>query len=185
MNTKDTSKEQALLAMYRKYLTVCEGMNRDEARIKSEQGCPFTSEQLNQALAKKQKLSGYSAKPDSNQPKTLQDYLNDEQIIEARRLVASGIRGNTLKMYLRDLYKIRDKAMLQAIVTLLDIKVTRTGTRGDSLDDKFNAFCAEKVRTHDEMKAYINEIGSKNFIRFTPHLLSRGDMFNKVHAMYQ
>jgi len=183
----NTTKEQALGAIYRKYLTTIEGLTREQAKAKSDNGCPFTAEQLNNALARKVKLSKQyeqSAKPEQSKDKTLQDYLNDEQIIEARRLIDSGIRGNTLKMYCRDLFKIRDKAILQTIITLLDVKVTRTGARGDSLDDKFNAFCAEKVRTVDEMKAFINKIGTKNFIRFTSHLIARGEMFNKVHAMY-
>jgi hypothetical protein len=186
-NANDTTKEQALGAIYRKYLTVVEGMSRDDAvQFTRDNPCQYTAEELNQAISKKHKLNfSFSAKPESKQEKTLQDYLNEQQIAEAQRLVASGIRGSTLKMYCRDLFKVRDKAILQAIVALLDVKVTRTGARGDSLDDKFNAFCAEKVRTVDEMKAFINEIGSKNFIRFTPHLIARGEMFNKVHAMYK
>lgn len=184
-NAKDTTKEQALNAIYRKYLTTIEGMTRDDAvQFTRDNPCTYTSEELNRAISKKHKLSFTSTvKPENKQDKTLQDYLNDEQIAEARRLVAAGIRGNTLKMYCRDLFKIRDKAILQAIVTLLDVKVSRTGSRGDSLDDKFNAFCAEKVRTADEMKAFINEIGTNNFIRYTNQLVARGEMFNKAHAM--
>jgi len=186
-NSNDTTKEQALNSIYKKYLTIIEGMQRDEAvQFTRDNPCQYTADQLNQAITKKHKLNfTFAEKPKDNAPKTLQDYLNEQQIAEARRLVEAGIRGNTLKMYCRDLFKIRDKAILQAIVTLLDVKVTRTGSRGDSLDDKFNAFCAEKVRTTDEMKAFINEIGSKNFVRFTPHLIARGEMFNKVHAMHK
>jgi hypothetical protein len=57
--------------------------------------------------------------------------------------------------------------------------------RGESLDDRFNRFCSESVRTEKEMKSYINQIGSANFIRFTPHLLKRGEFFNAIHAKYQ
>jgi hypothetical protein len=56
--------------------------------------------------------------------------------------------------------------------------------RGESLDDKFNAYCSAEKRTEEEMKVYINEIGSTNFIKFTPHLLKRGEFFNAIHDKY-
>jgi len=185
-NTNDPTKTQALGAIYRKYLTSIEGMTREQAKAQSDKGCPFTAEQLNQAISKKQKLSGGSAKPESKREKTLDDYLNAEQIREARRLVEQGIRGNTLKMYCRDLFKIRDKAVLQAIVTLLDVKVARGGTRGDSFDTRFNAFCAEKLRTIDEVKAFIHEFGGIEYNKKAtlPRMLSRAEFFANVHKMY-
>lgn len=186
--TNDTTKDQARMALYRKYLRTCEGMTQEQAREQTAKGCPFTVEQLNTAILKKSKLQASSnqreqPKEEPKRAKTIDDYLNVQQIVEINALINKGIRGNTLKMYIRDLYKIKDKAILQAIVDLLDIPVTRA-TRGDSLDDKFNRFCAEQVRTVEEMKAFIQENGTKNFIRFEAHLVSRGEFFNQVHAKY-
>lgn len=182
-NTNDTTKQQALTAIYRKYLTLIEGMSRDDA-VKASVNCPYTAEELNNAIAKKQRLSGFSAKPESNKEKTLDDYLTPEQISEAKRLVSQGIRGNTLKMYCRDLFKVRDKVILQAIVSLLDVKVTRGGTRGDSIHDKFNAFCAEKIRTNDEMREFLTTNGGNSIKRDIDRLIRRGEFFNQVHKMY-
>jgi hypothetical protein len=185
---KDTTKEQALNAIYRKYLTTIEGMGRDEAvQFTRDNPCPFTADELNQAIAKKRNLNARTyrhAQP--KKEKTLEDYLNPEQIIEARRLVEQGIRGNTLKMYLRDLYRISDKAILQAIVTLLDVKVTRSGGTRESFDAKFNSFCAEKLRTQDEVRAFIQEFGGTEYNKKAtlPRMLSRAEFFASVHKKY-
>jgi hypothetical protein len=186
-NANDTTKQQALGAIYRKYLTTIEGMTREQAKTQSDKGCPYSAEQLNQAIARKQKISGSNAKPESNKEKTLDDYLTPEQVTEARRLVAQGIRGNTLKLYCIDLFKIRDKAILQAIVTLLDVKVTRTGSRGDSFDDKLNAFCKTGIKTEQQVREFIAEHGSKQSKKEATMriFLARAAAFNAIHEMYR
>ena len=56
--------------------------------------------------------------------------------------------------------------------------------RGESLDDKFHRFLLEGEKTPAEMTAFINEIGSPNFIRVMPTLLKRGEFFNALHKKY-
>ncbi|MFZ2169644.1 MAG: hypothetical protein WAW61_08415 [Methylococcaceae bacterium] len=54
-----------------------------------------------------------------------------------------------------------------------------------TFDDRFNHFCAEKLRTSEEVEEYLKSVASHNQKRFLPGLNKRAELFAKIHRHEQ
>ena len=125
------------------------------------------------AQAKKDKDEGVKGEPYT---------LSFEVLAIIQDFIGKGCDKNTIKGMLKTLGGLNKGQVERAINDLMPERAH--SARGESLDDKFHRFLLEGIKTTAEMIAYINEIGSPNFIRVTPTLLKRGEFFNALHRKY-
>lgn len=197
---------KATEAVARKYYVQVEGKTLEDARLiikrLVEKGLLKDSAYYNQAIIrdtqekervkvreekrKAQEEADKKAREEHEERKQHEesgDYtLNDDVRLIIENLIKHGAREGTIKGALKAITAL-SKAQIEQCLTDLFPEKNRTA-RGDSLDGKFNRFCSEQIRTVEEMTAYINAIGTPNFIRFMPHLITRGEFFNAIHAKY-
>jgi hypothetical protein len=108
------------------------------------------------------------------------DYTLDP-LVEAqiRDFIAKGATKSVIQGMLKVLTKLNK---VQIAKTIEDLMPERA--RSESLDDRFNKYCVDAMRSEDDLKKWITENGSDNFIKFTTHLLKRAEFFNAIHAFY-
>lgn len=103
---------------------------------------------------------------------------------EHEQLIVMMLKASCGKVALKAMLKSLGYTEAQVLHLMSVYMPEAEKTRSESLDYRFDAYCAEKFRTIDELNEFIDEIGSPNFKKFRAHLLARGAMFNKVHQKY-
>jgi hypothetical protein len=107
------------------------------------------------------------------------DPLVEEQI---KDFIAKGATKAVIVGMLKFMTKLNKVQIAKVIEDLMPERAK--GGRGASLDDRFNQYCVDAMRTNEELTKWITENGSDNFIKFTAHLLKRAEFFNAIHALY-
>jgi hypothetical protein len=135
-----------------------------------------------QAEAQKQAQERAKKARDDAEAKKSGDYtLSAEQMSTITLFITQGATRTTIKGYLKDICKFNKVQVERAIENLMP---ERAKSVHKGLDDLFHEFLLTGIKTEDEMIAYINEIGSPNFIKVTKVLLKRGEFFNALHRKY-
>ena len=110
------------------------------------------------------------------------DYtIDDDTLSIIRSMIEKGCDRSTIKGMLKTLAKLRKNQVENAIN---DLMPERAKSSKAGIEDQFNQYCAEKLRTQDECRLFILTL-SENYIKHMTYLLRRNEFFASIHTKYQ